>query len=204
MEVVTRTHAEIWQKSEEQRMSREQAKIGIIQLLHAIGEDPSRDGLKDTPARVVKAFSEMCSGYTENPGLILERQFEVSHDEMIVLRGIEFVSLCEHHMLPFLGHATVGYIPADKGKVVGLSKLARLVLCYAKRLQVQERLTNEIADALDKHLSPDGCGVIITATHSCMSCRGVKQPNAEMITSSMRGAFRNNSSTRSEFLSFNK
>lgn len=183
----------------------EYTQAGIRHLIQTIGEDPDRDGLKDTPSRVIKAFSEMCSGYKEDPSLILERQFDVSHDEMISLRGIEFVSLCEHHMLPFIGHATVGYIPNEKsGKVVGLSKLARLVLCFAKRLQVQERLTNQIADALDKHLEPEGCGVIITATHSCMSCRGVRQPNAEMVTSSMRGAFRNNASCRSEFLSFAK
>lgn len=187
------------------RVSRTEAESGISQLLGFLNVDLESDAFRDTPKRVVKAFAEMCEGYAEDPAKILERQFDLPHDEMIVLRGVSFVSLCQHHMLPFIGTATVGYIPNEKsGKVVGLSKLARLVQCFAKRLQIQEGMTNQITDALVSHLDPVGCGAIVIAAHSCLSCRGIKQSNAVMVTSSLRGAFRNNPETRAEFLSYSK
>jgi GTP cyclohydrolase I len=173
---------------------------GVRALLTHLGEDPDRDGLKDTPARVVRALTEMTQGYKQNPAEILSRQFELTHDEMVVLRNVSFVSLCEHHMLPFQGKATVGYVPGQK--VVGLSKLARLVQCFSQRLQVQERLTDQIATSLMTHLQCPGAGVVIKATHSCMSCRGVKLADSEMVTSSLKGIFREDPRTRSEFLSF--
>lgn len=172
---------------------------GIARLLRHLGLDPNSDGLKDTPDRVVKAFEEMTVGYKEDPAKILERQFDVPHDEMVVLSNIEFVSLCEHHLLPFAGTATVGYIPGQR--VVGISKLARLVECFARRLQVQERMTQEIAKALELHLQCVGCGVVVDASHSCMSCRGVKQARTVMQTSVLLGAFREDAKTRAEFLS---
>jgi GTP cyclohydrolase IA len=155
--------------------------------------------LRDTPARVRRALVEMTSGYDESPGDILKATFLSDiYDEMVVLRGIRFSSLCEHHLLPFIGSATVGYIP--DGKIVGISKLARLVSCYARRLQVQEKLTVEIADSLMEHLRPLGAGVILTAHHECMGCRGVHQPDAVMTTSSLLGVFRDDQRTRAEFL----
>jgi len=176
-------------------------EMGITNLLLLLGEDPTRDGLKDTPKRVIKALQEMTSGYQEDPAEILSRQFDVQYDELVVCKDISFVSLCEHHMLPFTGTAAVGYIQKEGGKVVGLSKLARLVLCFAKRFQVQERLTQQIALALMEHLQCEGCGVLINAAHSCMSCRGVMQPNSKMVTSSLLGVFREDPKVRSEFLS---
>jgi GTP cyclohydrolase I len=179
----------------------------VFNFLHFIGEDPRRPGLKETPQRVVKAWQEMFSGYDVlNPQDLL-KTFEddglAKYDEMIVVRGIEFQSHCEHHILPFSGVVTVGYLPKDK--VVGLSKIPRLVDAYAKRLQVQERLTVEIADALNgSALAPKGVGVIIEATHSCMSCRGVKKQNASMVTSALRGAFKTDSTTRAEFLNLGR
>jgi len=166
-------------------------------MLQAIGEDPLRDGLIDTPARVAKALREMTSGYKDDPAAILATRFESDYDQFVLLKNIDFVSMCEHHMLPFTGVAHVGYLPGDK--VVGLSKLARLVECFARRLQIQEQMTKQIADALDQHLQPRGVGVVVKAHHSCMSCRGVKQANAEMITSVVRGGVRDDESLRAEF-----
>lgn len=165
-------------------------------LLEHVGEDPSRDGLRDTPGRVVKAWGEMTCGYRDDPAEILSTTFDVDCDEMIVVRDLTFASLCEHHVLPFVGIASICYIP---GKVVGLSKLARLLDCFARRLQVQERLTSDIADAIEAHLDPVGVGVIIRAHHSCMAIRGVRKPG-EMITSTMRGALRDKPEARAEFL----
>ncbi len=177
----------------------------VVRLLEYIGEDPTRDGLVDTPARVVKAWQEMTDGYALDPEDILARQFDVYHDEMILLTDIPFVSLCEHHVLPFHGTASVGYVPnPDSGKVVGLSKLARLVDCYAHRLQVQERLTDQITEALVKHLDPLGAGVLIRAEHSCMSCRGIRKAGSQMVTSSLVGIFRENPDARSEFLALTR
>ena len=167
-------------------------------LLKTIGEDPDREGLIDTPKRVVKALKEMTSGYSLNPEDVLTTTFGESYDEMVVIKEYPFVSLCEHHMLPFAGVAKVGYIPVDR--VVGLSKLGRLVDCYARRLQIQERLTNDIGEALDKILNPLGSAVVLNATHECMAHRGVNK-SAEMVTSYLSGAFRTDSTVRSEFFS---
>lgn len=169
----------------------------IVRLIEYIGEDPARDGLRDTPDRVLRAWAELTSGYKQDPADLLGKTFEEPHDQMIVLKDIEFVSTCEHHLMAFLGTATVAYIP---GKVVGISKLARLVDMYARRLQIQERMTNEIAQAVQEHLQPVGVGVIIKARHMCMGCRGVQKPAAEMITSCMLGALREQPEARAELL----
>lgn len=177
--------------------STEEAERAVEALLRLIGEDPERDGLRETPARVVKALLEMTEGYDESPAEILSKTFAEHSDELIVLRGIDFHSTCEHHLLPFHGVAHVGYLP---GEVVGISKLARLVHCYAKRLQIQERMTQQIAVAVETHLKARGVGVIITAHHLCMGCRGVKLPATQLVTSAMLGTLRNSPETRSEFL----
>lgn len=167
-------------------------------LLEHIGEDPTREGLLDTPNRVVKALTEMTSGYGVDIAATLATTFDETSDEMVVLRGVTFASMCEHHMLPFTGTATVGYVP--DGRVVGLSKMARLVEAYARRLQVQERMTTQIADAMWEHLRPLGVGVVIHGHHSCMGVRGVRQPQGVMTTSSMVGIFKFSDATRNEFL----
>ena len=174
-----------------------EAEEAVATLLRFIGEDPSREGLADTPARVVKAWREMTAGYRDDPAEILSRTFEESSDELIILSGISFYSTCEHHLLPFYGTACVGYLP---GKVVGISKLARLVNCFAQRLQIQERMTRQIADAIETHLEARGVGVVIRAHHLCMGCRGVRQQDADMITSAMHGKLRTDATSRSEFL----
>jgi len=173
------------------------AEEAVATLLRFIGEEPERDGLRDTPARVVKAWREMTAGYAEDPAEILSRTFDESSDELVILRGISFYSTCEHHLLPFYGQAVVGYLP---GKVVGISKLARLVECFAKRLQVQERMTRQIADAVETHLEARGVGVVLRAHHLCMGCRGVRQEETEMVTSSMLGTLRTDATSRAEFL----
>ncbi|HYH06486.1 MAG TPA: GTP cyclohydrolase I FolE [Thermoanaerobaculia bacterium] len=175
----------------------EDAEGAVTALLQLIGEDPQRDGLRETPARVVKALLEMTSGYGDSPAEILSKTFAEHSDELIVLRGIDFHSVCEHHLLPFQGVAHVGYLP---GKVVGISKLARLVHCFARRLQIQERMTQQIADAVETHLEARGVGVIVTAHHLCMGCRGVRLPATQLVTSAMLGTLRRNAETRSEFL----
>jgi GTP cyclohydrolase I len=174
--------------------------VAVREILLAVGEDPDREGLARTPKRVAKSYAELFSGLREDPRRHLEVTFDEHHHEMVVLRDIPFASVCEHHLLPFTGHAHIGYIP--KGRVVGLSKLARLVEGYARRPQVQERLTSEIADAIMETLRPDGCGVVIEAVHTCMTLRGVKKPGATMVTSAMRDGFRRRPETRAEFLSF--
>jgi GTP cyclohydrolase I len=171
----------------------------VIRLLQHIGEDPTRDGLLDTPKRVVKALRELTSGYQQDAGEILKTTFDVHFDEMILLTGVPYTSLCEHHILPFTGTATIAYIPKPGGRVVGLSKLARLVECYARRLQVQERLTNQIAEAIEQHLDPLGVGVLVTGNHSCMAARGI-QKSGDMITSCLKGAMRHDATARAEFL----
>lgn len=171
----------------------------IRRVLQYIGEDPDREGLIETPKRVLKAFTELTAGYQEDAGVHLSKLFDETSDQMVVSSGIEFVSLCEHHMLPFIGTATVGYLPGDK--VVGLSKLARTVDVFARRLQVQERLTGQIADALVEHLQPEGCGVIVRAKHQCQGIRGAQKRDAMMTTSALRGAFLDDPKMRSEFLS---
>jgi GTP cyclohydrolase I len=173
------------------------AEDAVVSLLRMIGEDPSRNGLLETPRRVVAALREMTRGYDESPSEILSKTFEETSDELIVLRGIEFYSICEHHLLPFYGTVSVGYLP---GEVVGISKLARLVHCFARRLQIQERLTGQIAGAIAEHLHARGTAVIVTAHHLCMGCRGVKQPSTELVTSAMLGTLRDDAITRAEFL----
>ena len=179
----------------------EDIEEAIVSILRYVGEEPGREGLRDTPARVAKAWREMTSGYDDDPAAILGRTFEESSDEMIVLRGISFYSTCEHHLLPFYGTATVGYLP---GRVVGISKLARLVECYARRLQIQERMTRQIAESIETHLEARGVGVILRAHHLCMGCRGVRQEETEMVTSSMLGTLRSDPASRSEFLCISK
>lgn len=169
----------------------------VREILIALGEDPDREGLRRTPARVAASYAELFAGLQEDPRTHLGTTFDEGHKELVVLRDIPFASLCEHHLLPFTGVAHVGYIP--QGRVVGLSKLARLVEGYARRPQVQERLTSEIADALMDELAPDGCGVVIEAVHTCMTIRGVQKPGATMVTSAVRGGFRRRPATRAEF-----
>ena len=180
-----------------EKTSTAEGEAAVEVLLRLVGEDPRRDGLCDTPSRVVKALLEMTAGYDESPADILSTTFAEHSDELIILRGIDFYSICEHHLLPFHGVAHVGYLP---GKVVGISKLARVVHCFARRLQIQERLTQQVAHAVETHLEARGVGVIIAAHHLCMGCRGVKLPATQLVTSAMLGTLRNSAETRSEFL----
>ncbi len=170
----------------------------VRRLIRVTGDDPQRDGLLETPRRVVAALRDMSSGYRDDPAEILATTFQVSHDELVVLRGIRFSSLCEHHLLPFMGTAAVGYLPG--GRVIGLSKLARLVHCFARRLQVQERMTEQIASALMEHADALGAGVVVRGHHCCMGCRGVRQPDSEMVTSCMLGVMRDRPAARAELL----
>ncbi len=175
------------------------AQQAVTQLLKALGEDIQREGLQSTPRRVARMFGELLSGYQMDPQAIVNGAlFEIRYDEMVIVRDIEFYSLCEHHMLPFIGRAHVAYIPA--GKVLGLSKIPRIVDMYARRLQVQERMTRQIADFLRDLLKPQGVAVVIEAMHLCSMMRGVKKHDARMTTSAMHGAFRANLATRQEFL----
>ena len=180
--------------------AREAALEAVRTLLRWVGEDPTREGLQDTPRRVVDAYLEYFRGYAEDPGLYLERTFEQvgGYDEIVLLRDIPFVSHCEHHLAPIHGKAHVGYLPRDR--VVGISKLARVVHAFARRAQVQERLTAEIADCIARGLDPLGVGVIVEATHGCMTCRGVETPGVIMTTSRMMGVFREDEKSRQEFL----
>ena len=182
--------------------SREQAEAAVRTLLAWAGDDPTREGLLDTPKRVVKAYTEWFGGYAVDPGEYLQRTFQEveGYDEMIVLRDIEFESHCEHHLAPIIGKAHVGYLP--NGKVVGISKLARVVDTYAKRLQVQEKMTAQIAQVIQEVLQPRGVGVVIEGAHECMTTRGVHKRGVSMITSKMLGSFRDDARTRSEFLRF--
>lgn len=174
-------------------------RAAVIDMLNAIGEDPTREGLAETPRRIADMYAEIFEGLHYDPREHLRVGFEVAHDEMVILRDIPFYSMCEHHFLPFHGEAHVGYIP--DGRVVGISKLARVVEGYARRPQIQEQLTSQIAEAIMDVLQPDGVGVVIEAEHLCMTMRGVKKPGSRMMTSAMRGDFRKSDSTRSEFLS---
>ncbi|PWH11802.1 MAG: GTP cyclohydrolase I FolE [Anaerolineae bacterium] len=174
-------------------------EAAVSDILVAVGEDPSRDGLQKTPTRVARMYAELLQGYFTDPAaLINEAIFDVQYDEMVIVRDIEFYSLCEHHMLPFIGRAHVAYIP--NGKVLGLSKIPRIVDMYARRLQVQERMTRQIADFLRDLLKPQGVAVVIEAMHLCAMMRGVRKHDARMVTSAMHGAFRSNLATREEFL----
>ena len=177
-------------------------EAAVVEILAAIGEDPGRDGLLATPSRVARMYAEICGGLSSNPDEHLVTTFEADHDEMVLVRDIPMYSLCEHHLAPFLGKAHVAYIPNADGRVIGLSKFARLVDGYARRLQVQERLTSQIADAMQNSLDPKGVMVVIEAEHLCMSMRGVKQAGATTVTSAVRGLFRTNVATREEAMRF--
>jgi GTP cyclohydrolase I len=174
----------------------------VREILLAIGEDPLREGLVDTPARVARMYEEIFGGLRQNPSEFLKTTFEADHDEMVLVRDITMYSACEHHLLPWIGKAHVAYIPNDDGRVTGLSKLARLVDAYAKRPQVQERLTSQIADELERSLQPKGVMVVIEAEHLCMTMRGIRKPGAVTVTSAVRGLFRENVATREEAMRF--
>jgi len=174
----------------------------VAELLEAVGEDPTREGLLATPRRVAAMYQELFAGLDEDPGGHLTVTFAAEHDEMVMVRDIPFASLCEHHMVPFIGKVHVGYIPGDDGRITGLSKLARLVDSYARRLQVQERLTTQIADTMEAVLAPRGVLVVVEAEHLCMSMRGVKKPGTLTITSAVRGLFRDDPRTRAEAMEF--
>jgi GTP cyclohydrolase IA len=180
------------------------AKIetAVRAILEAIGEDPDRDGLRSTPARVARMFGETCAGLHEDPTRHLKVTFDADHDEMILVRDIPFYSLCEHHLVPFFGKAHVGYIPSTDGRVTGLSKLARLVEGFSRRPQVQERLTTEIANAVESTLEPRGALVVIEAEHLCMGMRGIRKPGSSTVTSAVRGLFRDDISARAEAMRF--
>ncbi|MBL8664209.1 MAG: GTP cyclohydrolase I FolE [Candidatus Odyssella sp.] len=180
--------------------TREEAEAAVRTLLRWAGDDPDREGLRDTPRRVVSAYTEWFAGYREDPEAFLERTFSETegYDEMVVLTDIRFESHCEHHVAPIIGRAHVAYLP-DR-RVVGISKLARLIEVYSRRLQIQEKMTAQIANALDRVLQPKGAAVIVEATHHCMTTRGVHKPGVTMVTSRMLGAFRNDPATRREFL----
>ena len=183
----------------EGELDEERIRRAVTDILTAFGEDPQRDGLRRTPERVARMYHELLAGYRTDPvALVNDALFEVDYDEMVIVRDIEFYSLCEHHMLPFIGRAHVAYIP--KGRVLGLSKIPRIVDMFARRLQVQERMTRQIADFLNELLHPHGVAVVIEAVHLCAVMRGVKKHDAKMVTSTMLGSFRTNLATREEFL----
>ncbi|MHB1209652.1 MAG: GTP cyclohydrolase I FolE [Acidimicrobiales bacterium] len=174
----------------------------VRELLEAIGEDPARDGLVDTPRRVADMYVELFEGLEVDPGEHLRVTFEASHDEMVMVRDIPFTSLCEHHLVPFMGLAHVAYLPGPEGRITGLSKMARLVEGFARRLQVQERMTTDIVEAMERELHPKGTIVVIEAEHFCMSMRGVKKAGSTTVTSAVRGVFRDDASYRAEALQY--
>jgi GTP cyclohydrolase I len=177
-------------------------EAAVREILFAIGEDPDRDGLLNTPNRVARMYAEICAGLHEDPDQHLLVTFDAGHDEMVMVRDIPLYSLCEHHLVPFMGKAHVAYIPGEDGRITGLSKLARLVDSYAKRPQVQERLTAQVADEIERTLTPRGVLVVIEAEHLCMSMRGVRKAGASTVTSAVRGLFRENAATRAEAMDF--
>ena len=183
-------------------IDQERIAAAVREILFAIGEDPDRDGLLDTPNRVARMYAEICAGLHQEPSEHLATMFEADHDEMVMVRDIPMYSLCEHHLIPFIGKAHVAYIPNRSGNVIGLSKVARLVDGYAKRPQVQERLTRQVADALEEHLQPRGVLVVMEAEHLCMSMRGVRKAGSSTVTSSVTGIFRANVATRAEAMRF--
>jgi len=176
------------------------AEAAVRELLHAIGEDPDREGLRETPARVARAYAELTLGLRQEPADVLTTTFDLGHDEMVLVRDIELWSMCEHHLVPFTGTANIAYVPNRSGKITGLSKLARLVDVFAKRPQVQERLTTQVADALEALLEPRGVMVVIEAEHLCMTMRGVHKPGSRTVTSAVRGQLRD-PATRAEAMS---
>jgi GTP cyclohydrolase I len=202
MNAVTRDRTKDPALAERNGVERGDAEAAVRTLLRWAGEDPAREGLLDTPRRVVEAYTDWFSGYAVDPREYLSRTFEEmgGYDEMVVLRDIEFESHCEHHMAPIIGRAHVGYLPT--GKVVGISKLARVVEVFARRFQVQEKMTSEIAGCINDVLQPAGVGVVIEAVHECMTTRGIHKRGVSMITSKMLGTFRSDARTRNEFLTF--
>lgn len=182
----------------ETHVDKERIERAVHEILLAVGEDPDREGLKGTPQRVARMYAELLSGMKESPEAHIKSAFTENYDEIVLLRDIPFYSVCEHHLMPFIGKAHVAYLP--RGKVIGVSKLARIVDTYAKRLQLQERLTDQIAEALMKGLKPLGVAVIIEASHSCMTIRGIKKPGSMMVTSSLRGTFRKDPRSRAEVM----
>jgi GTP cyclohydrolase I len=188
--------------TETTRVDTARIEAAVREILLAIGEDPGRDGLVKTPGRVARMYAEICSGLHEDPSVHLQTTFEADHDEMVMVRDIPLYSICEHHLAPFIGKAHVAYIPNDDGRVIGLSKFARLVDGYARRPQVQERLTSQVADALQASLGPKGVMVVVEAEHLCMSMRGVRKAGSTTVTSAVRGLFRTNVSTREEAMRF--
>jgi GTP cyclohydrolase IA len=175
-------------------------EAAVRELLAAIGEDPNREGLKRTPSRVAKAYAEMFAGLTVDPDDVLETTFDENHDELVLVKDIPLYSICEHHLVPWHGKAAVGYIPGEDGRITGLSKLARVVDLYAKRPQVQERLTSQVADAVMRRLEPQGVVVVVEAEHLCMAMRGVRKPGSTTVTSAVRGIFKSDSRSRAEAL----
>nr|WP_324615226.1 GTP cyclohydrolase I FolE [Nesterenkonia sedimenti] len=184
----------------EQNVDLPRIEAAVREILLAVGEDPDREGLKDTPRRVAGAYAEAFQGMFQDPAELLGTTFDIGHQELVLVRNVPFYSMCEHHLVPFYGTAHIGYIPADEGKVTGLSKLARLVDIFAKRPQIQEQLTTQIADSMMDHLDPAGVIVVIEAEHLCMSMRGAAKPGSKTVTSAVRGALRN-AVTRSEAMS---
>lgn len=184
--------------TQQREFDQDRAEAAVRELLLAVGEDPDREGLLETPARVARAYKEMFSGLYEDPTEVLNKTFNEDHNELVLVRDIQFYSTCEHHLVPFFGTAHIGYIPGADGKVTGLSKLARLIDGLAKRPQVQERLTAEVADALMDRLEPAGAIVVVEAEHMCMAMRGIRKPGANTITSAVRGVFESNASSRAE------
>ena len=185
-------------KKDELNARHARIEAAVREILDAVGEDPNRDGLRDTPARVARLYDELLDGHEHDPDEHLEVTFDHAHDEMVVVRDIQFHSMCEHHLMPFFGTVSVGYLPNER--IVGLSKLARVVEHLARRLQVQERFACQIADAIGRVLDPAGVAVMVEAEHLCMTMRGVRKPGSRMVTTVTRGAFRNNPATRTEFL----
>ena len=184
-----------------QKKKIDEARIekAVREILSAVGEDLNRDGLKDTPARVARMYGELLAGMHDDPNTHISRVFNENYDEIVLLRDIPFYSICEHHLMPFIGSAHVAYLPA--GKILGVSKLARIVDCFARRLQTQERLTYQIADCLMSNLKPLGVAVVLEAAHSCMTIRGIKKPGSVMVTSAVRGLFRKDPRSRNEIMS---
>lgn len=183
-------------------VDRERVARLVRELLEAIGEDPAREGLLDTPRRVADMYEELFTGLEADPGEHLRVTFEAGHDEMVMVRDIPFTSLCEHHLVPFVGHAHLAYLPGPEGRITGLSKLARLVEGYARRLQVQERLTTQVVEAMERELRPRGSIVVVEAEHFCLSMRGVKKPGTITVTSAVRGVFRDDAAYRAEALAY--
>lgn len=188
-------------KSLPQNMDMEKIEAGVRMILEGVGENPDREGLLETPARVARMYQEIFAGMNQEPHELFETLFDEHHQEMVLVREIPFYSVCEHHLVPFFGHAHIAYIPGKEGKVCGLSKLARLVDLYAKRPQVQERLTSQVADTLVQELHPQGVMAVLEAEHMCMTMRGVKKPGSKTTTSAARGIFLSNEATRAEAMS---